>query len=503
MTNTQKETIESNTLQAFWVGIGSLLSFAVNIVSAMILSRYFAKDDYGTYKQVTYVYNTLLIVFTLGLPKAFNYFLPRAKPEEAKSVTNKITGLLVMIGLLFSLSLFIFSKSIGAALENEDLGKALVYFSLVPVLMLPTMGIESILSTYRKTQLLTFNTIINRVVLFSCIVIPVVWFQGDYILAIKGYVFGSILNLLVSLWFKYLPFRRISNIKTKLTYSDIFKYTLPLFTASIWGVLIQSADQYFISKYFGREVFAEFSNGSIELPFVGMVVGAGTTILGPLFSKYIFENANVQNTILPIWISVFEKTVKILYPILFFTIFFATEIMVLVYGQNYSNSAIYFVIKQSLNFFTMISFSPLILALDETKFYSRVHAIIALFMWLGAFILVFFSNSPYLIVTLFVILNIVKIFIFLKLIAAKFKITIKSLFPLNLIKKIVIFSLISLSSIKFSILLIGINDEFYKLALASLIYFILYVQFTKHYKISYSDIVKPIYDKIVKKSSTK
>ena len=66
----------SNSRQAAWVAIGSFFSFIVGIVSPMILSRYFDKGDYGTYKQVMYVYNTLLTIFTLGLPKAYAYFLP-------------------------------------------------------------------------------------------------------------------------------------------------------------------------------------------------------------------------------------------------------------------------------------------------------------------------------------------------------------------------------------------------------------------------------------------
>ena len=67
----------SNSKQAVWVAIGSFFSFFVGIVSPVILSRFFDKGDYGTYKQVMYVYNTLLAVFTLGLPKAYAYFLPK------------------------------------------------------------------------------------------------------------------------------------------------------------------------------------------------------------------------------------------------------------------------------------------------------------------------------------------------------------------------------------------------------------------------------------------
>src|SRR5690554_7812014 len=83
----------NNTVQASWIAIGSLFSFGFGIVSSMILSRYFLKEDYGTYKQVLYVYSTMLTVFTLRLPKAFSYFLPRVDENQAKSLIKKITNL--------------------------------------------------------------------------------------------------------------------------------------------------------------------------------------------------------------------------------------------------------------------------------------------------------------------------------------------------------------------------------------------------------------------------
>lgn len=66
----------NNSQQAVWVAMGNLFSFGFSIVSSMILSRYFDKVDYGTYKQVMYVYSTLLAVFSLGLPSAYSYFYP-------------------------------------------------------------------------------------------------------------------------------------------------------------------------------------------------------------------------------------------------------------------------------------------------------------------------------------------------------------------------------------------------------------------------------------------
>ena len=158
----------NNTKQAAWVAIGSLCSFGFAIVSSMILSRYFNKADYGTYKQVMYVYSTLLTVFTLGLPKAFSYFLPRVELCQAKSLIRKITNLFFILGGAFSLLLFVFSPQIAAILKNPDLEKAMRYFAIVPFFMLPTMGLEGILATFKQTKFIAVYNIATNIFKLLC-----------------------------------------------------------------------------------------------------------------------------------------------------------------------------------------------------------------------------------------------------------------------------------------------------------------------------------------------
>ena len=132
-TNTIIMSRTNNTRQAAWIAIGSLFSFGFGIISSMILSRYFDKADYGTYRQVIYVYNTLLAVFTLGLPRAYSYFLPRVSNNEAKSVINKINILFFVLGGLFSFLLYFGSEYIASFLKNSELELSLKIFSPDPL----------------------------------------------------------------------------------------------------------------------------------------------------------------------------------------------------------------------------------------------------------------------------------------------------------------------------------------------------------------------------------
>ncbi|MDY4789541.1 MAG: oligosaccharide flippase family protein [Bacteroidales bacterium] len=482
----------NNTKQAFWIALGSLFSFGFGIVSSMILSRYFDKADYGTYKQVIYVYHTLLTVFTLGLPKAFSYFLPRVEINQAKNLIKKITNLFFILGAVFSVILFVFAPQISIILKNPDLKIALRIFSLVPFLMLPTMGLEGILSTYRKTKFMAIYTIITRVIMLLCVALPVIIFNLGYQEALIGFTIASFISFIIALYFKYMPVKNTGNDKCSITYKEIFKFSVPLLYASLWGVLIASADQFFISRYFGNEVFAEFSNGSIELPFVGMIVGATSTVLSPIFSRMSHERLDPHIEFLPIWKSVFEKSAMLIYPLVIYSIFFANIIMVALYGQQYENSGIYFRLKLIINFFNIIVFAPLIINIGKVKFYANVHMYTAIILIVLEFLSVSFINSPYVLILISTLCNIGKIIIMLLFVSKYLKVKSYELFPINVIFKILIPSIIILSFLYYFLVIIFDINVFLNLIISFALYISLYFFVSLYIKLDYLSIIKPL-----------
>lgn len=485
----------NNTKQAFWVSIGSLFSFGFTIVSSMILSRYFDKGDYGTYKQVMYVYNTMLTVFTLGLPRTFSYFLPRVRNEEAKDLINKVTRIFFVLGGCFSLVLLFGSSVIARLLNNPDLEEALRYFSIVPFLMLPTMGLDGILSTYKKTKFLAIYTIATRIVMLLCVALPVMLFGLSYKEAILGFVASSFFCFLLALFLKYYPVKEYVKEKTKITYKDLFKFSIPLLYASLWSIVIVSADQFFISRYYGNEVFAEFSNGSLELPFVGMIIGACTTVLSPVFSRLSHSQVDPKTEIMPLWMSVFKKTAKLIYPMVVFFIFFADYVMIIMYGEQYEVSGNYFAIKLLTNFFTLIHCGPLLINIGKVKFYSNVHMITAFVVVLLECISVYTINSPYGIAWISLICNLCKIFVMLYYISTYFSVKLYELFPLKLCAKILFPSAIMLLLIRFLVDHILTVDYIYATLIGLLLYVTVYLVYCKIANIDYVGLINPIIKK--------
>jgi len=498
--NNRKVSKTNNTIQAFWVSMGSLSSMALSIISAMILSRHLDKTDYGTYKQIVYVYSTLLVIFSAGLPRVFSYFLPRYNLNEGKTIVNKINKVLLLAGGVFSIFLFVFSDLIANFLKNEELSYALKVFSPIPLFLLPTLGIEGIFATYKKTQYIAIYNTCSRLIMLLLIITPVLFFKGGYISAIYGWLVASIITFFLSYFFKGIPFKGIMSTKTTLQLKTIFNYSLPLVLASLWGVAIKAADQFYISRFFGTEVFAEFSNGFIELPFVAMITSSTSIVLMPYFSKTLNENGSIEELLVK-WRSALNKSALIIYPIVIFFIAFASSFVTLMYSEKYEESTIYFKINMLLNFFNIVIFAPLFFSLGKTKLYANVHMVLFVVIWVTDYLVILLFNSPIAVAFNSTFIHIFKVLIFIYLAANILNVKFYDLFPLKKIGLILIHTVVV---ILFTLLIVKniiiIEKIWIELLVSSIIYATLLLVTAPLFKIDYISVINPILHKFKKRN---
>ncbi len=465
----------------------------MSLVSAAILSRYFDKTEYGTYRQVLYVYNTLLVIFTAGLPRVFSYFLPRFNLAPGKEIVWKVTKILLLFGFIFSVILFLlFSGLISRALNNPELAIGLKYFSPIPLLLLPTLGIEGIFSSYRKTTYIALYNFSTRVLMLLCIVLPVILLKGTYLHAIYGWIVVSVITLIIAYFFKGIPFRGVESESSNLSLKEIFNYSLPLVSASVATMAIVGANQFYISRFYGTEVFAEFSNGFIEIPFVTMLTGASATVLMPLFSKIVHEKTNL-NQITTLWNSNMNKSAVLIYPMVFFFMLFAKEFVTIIFSDAYLESAKYFSTAMVMNFFNIVMFAPLLFALGEVKFYARMHYAQALATWLFAYLAMLVFDSPLAIAISYVSVFIIGIWVSIWYSAKKIGVTFFVMFPVPRLLIISLHSVIAIVLVKSALrfVLTGL-EGIVLLAVAGTIYLGLLLVTAKIFNIRYWEILLPL-----------
>ena len=487
---------KNNTLQAFWVASGSFASFAFAIISAAILSRYLSKHEYGTYRQVMYVYSSLLVIFTLGLPRAYSYFLPRIPKEEAYSLVRKLTTLFFYLGGIFSLILFFGAEYIADYLNNADLELSIKYFAIAPIFILPRLGLEGIFATYHLTHKNAIFTVVSRIFSLICVVIPVLLYKSEVNVAIIGFVISTFINAIIALYLQRIPFRGIEGVKSKIRYKEIFAFSIPLMAASIWSIITKSSDQFFLSRYFGTNEFAEFANGAMELPFVQMITSATSVVLLPAFSRLAKQSDN-SSEVLTLWKNASLKSSKIIYPLVTYCWIYADVIMLFLYGDKYLNSGIYFRIFLTINFFVFVPYAPVMLAMGATKYYARVHMISAILVIGLEFIVVKFFPSPFLIAGTSIFVRFVTIALMLQVIKKIFKKSIKDLLPFKYLAAIFAISTFAGSLSYIILMFIQIDNLLLKLIVSFFSFSLFYYLLSYLFNIQYKEILGPVLRKIL------
>ncbi len=428
---------ESNTLQILWMSISSFCTFFLAIISSAFLSRYLAVFEYGTYKQIMYIYTTLLGIFTVGLPAAFSYFLPTVSLSEAKDISGRLTKMFFILGFIFSLFLYAGSPYIAAFMKNPSLSEGLKIFAITPLLLLPTIGVESIYIIAKKTQVIAIYHIVTKLLSILCIVLPVYLLKGNLHIALYGWVTASAFSLCIAIGLKYYIYKDVAMSQSDISFKTILSYCIPLMVASLYGLIINNADQIVISRVLGTETFAYYANGFIELPFIAMIVGPITAVFQPLFVKLYAEKK--YDEIIMFWNNMICKTIVIIYPILLFVFFFSNELMTLLYGVRYIASSGYFQIMQFVSLFSTLNFGLLLLSFGASKKYSNIHLLLAILIFPVEYLFAYLFGNGEAVAMASALLKVLKCLLFLYFSMRLLDTQLYKLIPLAYIMKIFLF----------------------------------------------------------------
>ena len=296
----------------------------------------------------------------------------------------------------------------------------------------------------------------------------------------------------MAFFFKGIPFRGIKGEKSDLRFKEIIKYSLPLVLASFGGMIFRASNQFYISRYFGSEVFAEFSNGFIEIPFVHMITGATASVLMPVFSKAVHEKANTSQ-ITNLWQSALLKSVVLIYPIVIYMLFYSNELISIVFSESYASSSKFFAAAMIINFFNVIHFTPLLLSMGKGKFFAWLQYSKAFALWGIQYIAILVFNTPMSIAVSYVIIEICGMFIPLWYLSGLLKVSFSCLFPLQRIFIIALHSFLSMFLVNLVLrkLLPDISDLLFVAAAGFGYLGILFIS-SKWFKINYMDILRPL-----------
>ena len=353
--------------KAFIISFGKVFNRISALFVIVYLSYQLPKQDYGSYRQVWLLFNMFVPILSLGMPISVNYFFPLLRLEEKKTFIFQTYFSLLGLGFLFSM-LFFFSASFFSNLFNNDQIEELMrYFCLIPFLALPTLFYQNLFVCLDNAILAVKISLLSSFFYCLSIILPIELgysiSEMIYFLSIYYFFQFLIISYLYHFTFKQSLFKFNRSLVVQQ-----FKYAIPVGISASIGIITINIDNIFISSYFDTKLFAEYANGAMEIPIIGIITGSVMAVFMPEFVKK-YNNNNI-NSIIQLWHSSIIKVAMLFFPLMCFLYLFSYELIIIFFSDLYKegiSSDIFRIYLLQLPCRITI-FSIILLSINQSKF---------------------------------------------------------------------------------------------------------------------------------------
>jgi O-antigen/teichoic acid export membrane protein len=354
------------SVRTFFIMLDKISVSVLQLAVAFVLVRLIDKELYGSYRQVILIGSIAASLSNFGLPESVYYFLPSMPPEQRHRRLGMILSLTIIIGASFSVCMFIFAGFIAQNINNPELANALRIFAVSPLIQVVRLTLSNSLIATDRALVSTVVSILTMVAKFTVVIAGfAMTFQIEYVLI--AYLAVEVLSMVM---LALLQMRKSSFTAFILPeipfYREVICFSFPIAVASLMAVSGRYLGNYMISVFQGPVRFAEYYNGAQELPFVGIfTISIATAVLPNMVQ--CFRNGNINGMC-----SLFSETMRrsslVLLPVFAWAIIVSQDIILILYGPDYSRSWYPFLVYLFLLPMRIALYTSILRAIGKTKF---------------------------------------------------------------------------------------------------------------------------------------
>jgi O-antigen/teichoic acid export membrane protein len=358
-----KQLTQSLSFQASIYALGKIGSFVISFFIPVLLVRIFTKMEYGTYAQFMLIYLFLVHILRFGFETSLFYHIPRYPNIRAFLVSN-IYILYTILGVLCFFVLYFFRENIAGLLNSPILIELIPYCGFFIFFSLISFAFESLLIIQKHAKLaalLSFSSEVLRGLLIITFALIYRTIEG---VALSLVIFSFIRFTAFTVYVQFqwgFSFKR-SNWNY---FKSQLKYSYPLGLSSLLSNISNRVDKFAISSFFTPEMYAIYSAGNFKVPFISQIfVSIGEVVL-PRAVMYIKQN-NIPELV-NLWNRYVTRLSFISIGVFFLIQVLGTDLITLIYTENYINSVPIFKIITAIILFRMLGFGTLLKAKGQTK----------------------------------------------------------------------------------------------------------------------------------------
>lgn len=364
--------LTSRKAKVLALSIGNALSSVIGVAVSVVMARVLLKEDLAAYRQTLLAYATVSPIISLGIGQGMFYFLPTEKIRVRGRLFDgmAVTG---MMGVTFAIFIaFGGNELLAQRFSNPKIAKLLLWMIPYAIITTPTGFVSSVLVARDQAKKAAIFGTCRQLFIGASTVIPLAIWQSVEI-TLVGNIAASLLMAFFAIHLMLQSTPADSSNPTVSGIRELTAFTVPLALAGMFGTLSLQLDKIVVSAMCTPEEFAVYSLGAIEIPLIGIVTGAITSVALTEMRKAV-ANGDTDEAV-----RIFTKIAKtssiIIFPVMLFLLINADILVRVLYTATYSESVIPFRIYLLLLPVRTVIFGSLLMAFGLSKFILKRAAI--------------------------------------------------------------------------------------------------------------------------------
>jgi O-antigen/teichoic acid export membrane protein len=324
----------SLTKQMGFLFVSRVVAFGFLFVIPLVLARVFSLEEFGTYKQLFLIHETLWMSLGFGLSASLYYFIPQY-PNEWRVYVYQTLFLLGCVGIAGVGGLVLLKSQVASLLNSPDIEPYLPYLAVYTGTSLLTTNLECMMVILKQSRLVASTIVLSDFIRAFLMIGAAIWTHSMLVLILAA--LGWMICRLIMLLFYLRTLGMSWWIRPQLVrVREQLRYSTPLGLADIAGALADRLHQYVVSYAFNPAAFAIYAVGCFYIPVIDIVFGSIIEVTLVRLSE-LQKNGQNQESLKVIGDSV-AKVCLILLPLYVWLMVNARNVMVLLFTERFEAS---------------------------------------------------------------------------------------------------------------------------------------------------------------------
>jgi O-antigen/teichoic acid export membrane protein len=355
------------------VYLSFLLAFTQSIIALIFIgidfffSKGLSVQDFGVWKQLMFIVNLIIPILSFGIAEGYKYYLAK-DGKKIQTFANTFYLYFIITILFFAVVLLVNILGFFGLLQLKE-----YYFLsfLFPIAYFAFVINKTLRYAYiNDAKILLHSKITTFGFAFTSILLFASYLNFNRIIVYHLYI-GICLYIVTFITPIFFLIYKGKYILTNRWFSKEFcikvlKQGLPIYIATFIGTLTLNTSMLIVNTFENIETFAIFSVGALEVPVFAMLSAAFSQKIYPELVKLVSNGEKEKAK--KLWMKTTIQVSYITYPLIILLMYFAKDIIYLVYSPKYEDSVFLFKTYLLIGIFRNNYYGAIITASGQAKY---------------------------------------------------------------------------------------------------------------------------------------